>query len=133
MNLGHEDSLSQDVKIWLNRLNEIGAIDTVHFHVPNEFVAKGNAFAAWNKKEAIGCLSGAPDWVIVASDVTLLIELKAAKTLKSAIGKMRKAQSDFAKECDKKQIYYKIVYDKESFQAALTDSGILKNQPLAQA
>lgn len=120
-----EDELSQAVKQWLNRLNDIGIINTVHFHVPNEFKPYKSAQKAWAKKLSIGCVAGAPDWIIAWDGGTLLLELKLANSQKQAVTKMRDNQSKFALECEKANINYKLVWDKQSFIDALKSSSIL--------
>jgi len=120
-----ENDLSAAVKHWLDKLNEIGVISTLHFHVPNEFKPHKNFQAAWAKKKKVGCLGGAPDWVIVWSGGTLLLELKHAKTMKAALKKMRDNQKEVARECDEKGINYFIVYDYETFKAALEKVGLI--------
>jgi hypothetical protein len=119
-----EDDLSEAVKKWLDRLNEIGAVNTVHFHVPNEFVALVNRIAAWAKKLRIGCLAGAPDWVIAWCGGVLFLELKHAKTMNQALNKMSDQQKDMAALCQRKNIPYAVVHDKESFMAALNQVGV---------
>ena len=103
-----EDVLSADLKIALDRLKSRGIFKGMYFHVPNEFEATKNFFAAWAKKEAIGCVSGAPDWVIVWPCGFLFVELKAAKTMKAALNSMREGQRDFAKECDALGVPYEV-------------------------
>jgi hypothetical protein len=72
----------------------------------------------------MGCVAGATDWVIISENASLLLELKHAKTLKSAIGKMRDSQKDFAKLCEDKNVHYAIAWDQDSFVEALHKSGI---------
>lgn len=120
-----EDDLSEAVKNWLNKLNEIGAISTIHFHVPNEFKPHKSAVKAWAKKKRIGCISGAPDWVIVWQGGCLLLELKNKSSLQTATTAMLDSQKEFARECEKKGIHYKLVWDKESFINALRSAGLI--------
>ncbi len=119
-----EDDLSAAVKKWLDKLNEIGAISTVHFHVPNEFKPHKNFQAAWAKKKRIGCLSGAPDWVVTHGSGVLLLELKHAKTAKAACSKMRDGQKEVAIDCQIKGIPYFVIHNKESFMSALNQAGV---------
>jgi hypothetical protein len=108
MQLKPEDKLSAELKIALERLRNSGVFFGVFFHVPNEFKPTKNFFAAWQKKEAIGCVSGAPDWVIIWQDGTLLVELKAKKTLALALKAMRNGQRDFALDCEKNSVKYEV-------------------------
>ncbi len=108
MKLTPEDALSADLKIALDRLKQRNIFNGVYFHVPNEFKAIKNGFAAWAKKEAIGCVSGAPDWVITWQGGTLLVELKAKKNMKAALGAMRDGQRDFAIACNKSGVQYEV-------------------------
>jgi hypothetical protein len=106
--LSPENQLSSDLKTALTRLKSNGVLDAVFFHVPNEFKPTKNFFAAWKIKEAIGCVSGAPDWVITWQGGTLLVELKAKKTLASALKAMRDGQRDFALDCEKSGVKYEV-------------------------
>lgn len=120
-----EDDLSAAVKDWLNKLNEIGAISTVHFHVPNEFKPYKNATKAWAKKRRIGCVAGAPDWVIIWQGGCLMLELKNKSSLQTATTAMRDNQKEFARECEKKALHYRLVWDKESFINALKSVNLI--------
>lgn len=108
MKLTPEDAISADLKTALDRLKSRNIFSGIYFHVPNEFKASKNFFAAWAKKEAIGCVSGAPDWVIAWQGGTLLVELKAKKTLASALKAMRDGQRDFAKQCNAAGVQYEV-------------------------
>jgi hypothetical protein len=108
MQLKPEDKLSAELKIALERLRNSGVFCGVFFHVPNEFKPTKNFFAAWQKKEAIGCVSGAPDWVITWQGGTLLVELKAKNTIESALKAMRDGQRDFALDCEKSGVKYEV-------------------------
>ncbi len=119
-----EDDLSAHVKTWLDKLNELHVIHTVHFHVPNEFKPTKNFQAAWSKKKKIGCVAGAPDWVVAWSGGVLFIELKVAKTQAQALKKMREGQKDMAKSCEETGIHYAVVFDKDSLVTALEQAGI---------
>lgn len=122
-----EDELSEAVKLWLYKLNELNVINTFHFHCPNEFKPYKNAAAAWKKKEKIGCVKGAPDWIILSEDKHLLLELKLAKTHKAALKKMSEAQKSVAMSCDNKKINYCLVWDYDSFIAALKKAGFINS------
>lgn len=103
-----ESQLSADLCAALNRLRDRGFFPAMFFHVPNEFKPTKNFFAAWAIKKAIGCVSGAPDWVILWRGGVLLVELKAQKTLPSALNALRDDQRDFAMLCDKYGIPYEV-------------------------
>ncbi len=107
-NMKPEDKLSADLKTALDRLKSRGIFSGVYFHVPNEFKPSKNFFAAWDKKEKIGCVSGAPDWVIAWRDGTLLVELKAKKTMPAALNAMRDGQRNFAKDCNESGVEYEV-------------------------
>lgn len=103
-----EDILSSDLKTALERLKLRGIFNGVFFHVPNEFKASKNFFAAWDKKEKIGCVAGAPDWVISWQGGNLFVELKAKKTMPAALKAMRDGQRDFAKNCNESGVQYEV-------------------------
>lgn len=121
MKLTPEEQLSADLKQLLIKLKNSGKFKGMFFHVPNEFKPTKNFFAAWQKKEAIGCVSGAPDWVIAWQGGTLLVELKAKKTMKAALGAMRDGQRDFAKECDKFGVHYIVAISIEQVYLRLAE------------
>ena len=104
--LKQENQLSADLCTALNRLRDNGVFPAVFFHVPNEFKPTKNFFAAWAIKKAIGCVSGAPDWVIIWSGGALLVELKAKKTIKAALNAMSDDQCAFARLCERYGIAY---------------------------
>lgn len=103
-----EEQLSADLKTALTRLKNNGIFSGVFFHVPNEFKPTKNFFAAWDKKEKMGCVSGAPDWVITWQGGTLFVELKAKKTMPAALNAMRDGQRDFAKDCNESGVQYEV-------------------------
>lgn len=107
-NMSPENQLSADLNIALTRLRDNGIFPAVFFHVPNEFKATKNFFAAWAIKKLIGCVAGAPDWVILWRGGVLLVELKAKKTIPAALKALRPDQSDFAITCDKYGIPYEV-------------------------
>lgn len=103
-----EDQLSADLKTALDRLHSRGILRAVYFHVPNEFYAFKNRMAAWAIKKTIGCVAGAPDWVIIWRGGVLLVELKAKKTIKAALGALNDDQRNFAMTCEKYGIVYEV-------------------------
>lgn len=103
-----ENQLSADLNTALNRLRDAGVFHGVFFHVPNEFKPTKNFFAAWAIKKLIGCVSGAPDWVILWRGGFLLVELKAKKTIPAALKAMREDQSAFGLLCEKYGIPYEV-------------------------
>jgi hypothetical protein len=118
-----ENQLSADLCTALNRLRDADMFDAMFFHVPNEFHAFKNRMAAWAIKKAIGCVLGAPDWVIVWRGGVLLVELKAAKTQKAALNAMRDGQRDFAMLCDKYGIPYEVHISVEGVLRSLQGRG----------
>lgn len=120
-----EDDLSAAVKEWLNKLNEMSAIETIHFHIPNEFLPHKSAVKAWAKKKRIGCVAGAPDWVVIWQSGCLMLELKNKTSLQTATTAMRDNQKEFARECEKKNLHYRLVWNKQSFIDALKSAGLI--------
>lgn len=103
-----ENQLSADLCTALTRIRDAGIFPAVFFHVPNEFKPTKNFMAAWAIKKAIGCVAGAPDWVILWKGGFLLVELKAEKTIPAALNAMRDDQRKFAMMCDKYGIPYEV-------------------------
>ncbi len=68
-----EDILSHNLAIWL-RNKVISGIPLIFFHVPNESFTS-YSYAA--KLNAIGRISGAPDFVIASNGKVIFLELKA--------------------------------------------------------
>ena len=127
-----ENQLSADLFTALNRLRDSGIFPAMFFHVPNEFKPTKNFFAAWQIKKAIGCVSGAPDWVITWQGGTLLVELKAEKTMKAALNAMRDGQRDFAIACDKYGIPYEVHISVQSVIDSLHQRGAFAVLPPVQ-
>jgi len=130
--LAPENQLSADLCTALNRLRDSGIFPAMFFHVPNEFKPTKNFFAAWAIKESIGCVSGAPDWVITWQGGTLLVELKAAKTQKAALNAMRDGQRDFAMLCDKYGIAYEVHISVQGVIDSLRQRGAFAVPPPVQ-
>lgn len=127
-----EDQLSADLKTALDRLRSSGILQAVYFHVPNEFYAFKNRMAAWAIKKAIGCVAGAPDWVIIWNGGTLLVELKAKKTIKAALGALNDGQRDFAIACEKYGIAYEVHISVEGVIDSLRQRGAFSVLPPVQ-
>ncbi len=127
-NLKPENQLSADLCAALDRLRNAGVFPAVFFHVPNEFKPTKNFAAAWAIKKAIGCVSGAPDWVIVWRGGVLLVELKAAKTQKAALNAMRDGQREFAMLCDKYEIAYEVHISVKSVIDSLRHRGAFRQE-----
>lgn len=119
MRMGPEDILSsrvnQALKWWKNQ----GRINALCFHVPNEFVAKKNGAAAWAKKKLLGCVAGAPDWVILWKGGCACIELKAKGNKLSASQKAVQAI------CEQIGVPYAVCYSVEEVEEALQQAGAL--------
>lgn len=122
-----ENQLSAELCTALNRLRDSGVFPAMFFHVPNEFKATKNFFAAWAMKEKIGCVGGAPDWVISWPGGMLFVELKAEKTMKAALSAMRDNQRDFAIACDKYGIPYEVHISVEQVLRSLEKKGAFVN------
>lgn len=127
-----EDQLSADLKTALDRLHSSGILQAVYFHVPNEFYAFKNRMAAWAIKEAIGCVAGAPDWIIIWHGGVLLVELKAKKTIKAALGALNDGQRDFAMTCDKYGIAYEVHISVQGVIDSLRQRGAFQLEPPVQ-
>lgn len=74
-----EDKLTNEVALFLKSKTLEGA-KFVWFHVPNEtFINDKRAMLDAMKKQCLGAISGAPDFIISTKNKVLLIELKTEK------------------------------------------------------
>ena len=72
-----EDAIANQVAIELRNLSLDGKLNAVWFHVPNEHVIRDNVDRARiRKRQCLGMISGAPDFIFLMKDKSLQIELK---------------------------------------------------------
>ena len=102
-NLKGEDKLANDVACELKALSIEGRINCLWFHVPNETVVQTKTdIARLKKKHAIGMISGAPDFVFLAPNTSVCIELK------TETGKSSPNQKLFAEWAENSGVAYYI-------------------------
>lgn len=106
-----EDLFAVEVANFLRELS-MEAPYFVWFHVPNENTA---SFAYRLKQRWMGLIPGAPDFVIIAPNLTIFLELKVGK------GKLSKSQKIFKKWCDLVKIPYFVCYDFDQAQTIITE------------
>lgn len=88
-----EDILSHNLAIWL-RNKVISGFPLIFFHVPNESFTS-YSYAA--KLNAIGRISGAPDFVVASNGKVIFLELKApGKNKKPKLSKNQKAFQEWS-------------------------------------
>lgn len=88
-----EDILSHNLAIWL-RNKVLSGFPLIFFHVPNESFTS-YSYAA--KLNAIGRISGAPDFVIASNGKVIFLELKApTKSKKPKLSENQKAFQEWA-------------------------------------
>lgn len=74
-----EDALTNSVAMELKALSLEGNLKGIWFHIPNETIAKTkNKLLEIQKKCSLGMIPGAPDFVFLAPNKSLCIELKIA-------------------------------------------------------
>lgn len=98
-----EDKLANQVAQYLKVLTLSEKLQAVWFHVPNESVVNDK----WDvvriqRKQAMGMINGAPDFIITNGVKTIFIELKTDK------GRQTGSQKSFEKWCNKHGICYEI-------------------------
>lgn len=81
--------------------------ELVWFHVPNE--SNGGARFGMNLN-SIGRIAGAPDYVLITKDKTILMEIKTKK------GRLSENQKMFSKWCETCGVKYRIVWSFEEFE-----------------
>ena len=108
-NLPHlkgEDALTNIIAQYLRAMSLEGKLKGVWFHVPNEsVVSEGNRVTdilRIKRKQAMGLINGAPDFVFVSAEKTIFIELKT-KT-----GTLSEYQKLFREWCESEGITYTI-------------------------
>ena len=84
-----------------------------------------NAAAAWQKKEAIGCVKGASDWVVASQGRVVLIELKDEKDYERTVNALSDDQKKFWRSCGYAGVPYEPCWSIESVEAALIRHGLL--------
>lgn len=88
-----EDVLAHNLAIWL-RNEVLSGFPLIFFHVPNESFTS-YSYAA--KLNAIGRISGAPDFVIASNGKVIFLELKApTKSRKLKLSENQKAFQEWA-------------------------------------
>jgi len=90
-----EDAIANETAINLRNLSLDGKLNCIWFHVPNEYVVKNNLDRARiRKRQCIGMISGAPDFVFINNCGALLVELKTEKGVLSDNQKLFKSWAD---------------------------------------
>lgn len=121
MKLKPEEALSAAVKDMLTIRRNQGRLRAMFFHVPNEFQATKNGAAAWAKKLRIGCVAGAPDWVVMWSGGGCFIELKTPQNKRG----LSPEQLEFALECEVVGVHYHVCRSVEDVESCLKKHGAL--------
>ncbi len=98
-----EDILSHNLAIWL-RNEALSGIPLIFFHVPNESFT---SYSYAQKLNAIGRISGAPDFVIASNGKVIFLELKAPGKNRST--KLSENQKAFQKWADMSGTPYFVV------------------------
>lgn len=103
-NLKGEDALTNQVAIALTGYSLENKLKGVWFHVPNESVVsehnKLTDIIRIKRKQSMGLINGAPDFVFITKDKTLFIELK------TETGRLSESQKDFKEWCHSEGIGY---------------------------
>jgi len=119
-----EDKLSNKLKLQLVSW-QLEGFGITGFHVPNEFVPKTNAARAWEAKEFIGCVKGAPDWVLRCGAGCLTVELKDAKSDAEAWRKCSEEQKEYAMRAWKAGEEHIVAWNVEAVAEAVRGLGWL--------
>lgn len=106
LKIGAEDTLSNELAVWLRMLYLEGILNAVFVHIANEAAGK----LAMVRKKYIGLVSGCADWIIVSKDTSLFLELKVKPN------KQSKNQVLFQEWCDDEGVHYAICYSIEEAQ-----------------
>ena len=105
-NLKGEDALTNIIAQYLRAMSLEGKLKGIWFHVPNEsVVSESNRVTdilRIKRKQAMGLINGAPDFVFVSAEKTIFIELKT-KT-----GVLSEYQKLFKEWCESEGITYTI-------------------------
>lgn len=105
-NLKGEDALTNQIAQYLRAVSLEGKLKGVWFHVPNESVVsernKLTDIIRIKRKQSMGLINGAPDFVFVSPEKTVFIELKVKG------GSLSEYQKLFREWCESEQITYTI-------------------------
>lgn len=127
-NLPHlkgEDALTNVIAQYLRAMSLEGKLKGVWFHVPNEsVVSEGNRVTdilRIKRKQAMGLINGAPDFVFVSAEKTIFIELKT-KT-----GTLSEYQKLFREWCESEGIIYTIARSLGDVISILTGNNFISD------
>ena len=124
-NLKGEDALTNVIAQYLRAMSLEGKLKGVWFHVPNEsVVSEGNRVTdilRIKRKQAMGLINGAPDFVFVSTEKTIFIELKT-KT-----GTLSEYQKLFREWCESDGITYTIARSLGDVIKILTENRFIIN------
>lgn len=99
-----EDALTNQVAIALTGYSLENKLKGVWFHVPNESVVSEDKkqvdIIRIKRKQCMGLINGAPDFVFITKDKTIFIELK------TETGRLSESQKDFKEWCHDEGIGY---------------------------
>lgn len=108
-----EDKITNEVALYLKSKTLEGA-KFIWFHVPNEtFINDKRAMLDAMKKQCLGVIAGAPDFVIFLKNKVLLIEIKTEK------GRQSYNQLLIQKWCEHCGISYRICKSVEQLELIL--------------
>lgn len=115
-----EDYISNQVAMYLKALTLSEELKGVWFHVPNESVVHERMdVVRIKRKQGLGMINGAPDFVVTNGEKTVFIELKTDK------GRQAETQKLFEKWCSKHGITYEICRSVDDVSLVLRESGLL--------
>lgn len=116
-----EDRLANQVAQYLKALTLSEKLKAVWFHVPNESVVSERMdVVRIKRKQALGMINGAPDFVVTNGAKTVFIELKTDK------GRQTESQKMFEKWCCKCGITYEICRSVDDVSLVLVESGLME-------
>lgn len=124
-NLKGEDALTNVIAQYLRALSLENELKGIWFHVPNEsVVSEGNKLTdvlRIKRKQAMGLINGAPDFVFVSPEKTIFIELKT-KT-----GALSEYQKLFKEWCESEKITYRVARSLDETKQILLENGFIRS------
>ena len=119
-NLHGEDFLSNQVAQYLKVLTLEEKLEGVWFHVPNESVVGDRMdIVRIKRKQCLGMINGAPDFIITTRSKTIFIELKTDK------GRQTESQKMFEKWSSKHNIAYSVCRSLDEVSQVLKKEGVI--------
>ena len=118
-----EDALTNAIAVELKVLSLESRLNCLWFHVPNETVVQGQLdLMRIRKRHRMGMISGAPDFVFLADNKSVCVEIK---TEKGVLSERQKLFRDWSENC---KVPYYLVRSLSELKTVLEKEELLKKE-----